>query len=362
MRIAVMAPLVTPIAEPNVGGSQALLADLAVGLAGRGHDVAVYAASGSSIDGVDVVDTGVDPASLAATLFRANREGGAPGDSRAARDAFERSAVLVAGRGADIVHVHAFDGPAVDAAATLPFPIVQVLHLPPVPDVAAAVRRAPERLAVVTVSRWMESAWRAAGIPSTVIPNGVPVERIPWGAEGGREVLFAGRLSPEKGTIEALEIASRAGAPIRVVGGPYDPRYAEAVEAWGDRPGVSLEGPVPRRRLWELMSEARAVLCPVRWDEPFGLVAAESQAAGAPVIGFRRGALEEVVADGVTGALVPEGDLDGAARAVSGAGRFDRSACRRHAEETLDLERTLDGYEELSVRLVETARGVGTGR
>ena len=147
-----------------------------------------------------------------------------------------------------------------------------------------------------------------------------------------------------------------------MVGGPYDPRYAEAVEAWGDRPGVSLEGPVPRRRLWELMSEARAVLCPVRWDEPFGLVAAESQAAGAPVIGFRRGALEEVVADGVTGALVPEGDLDGAARAVSGAGRFDRSACRRHAEETLDLERTLDGYEELSVRLVETARGVGTGR
>jgi len=369
MRIAMVAPLVSPIAEPNVGGSQALLADLAAGLAGRGHDVAVYAASGSRIEGVEVVDTGVDPASLAATLFRA--DGGAatavPGTSgaTAARDAFDRAVALVAGHGADVVHVHAFDAPAVDAAATLPFPVAHVLHLPPTADVAAAVRRAVRGLrplTAVTVSRWMEAAWRAEGVPSTVIRNGVPVGRIPWRVDGGEEVLFAGRLSPEKGAVEALEIAARAGTPIRVVGAPYDPRYAGVVGAWRGRPGVTVEGPVPRRRLWALMSNARAVLCPARWDEPFGLVAAESQAAGTPVIGFRRGALEEVVADGITGSLVADGDLDAAARAVADADRFDRTSCRRHAEQTLDLERTLDGYEGLSVRLAETARGVGTGR
>jgi glycosyltransferase involved in cell wall biosynthesis len=106
------------------------------------------------------------------------------------------------------------------------------------------------------------------------------------------------------------------------------------------------------------MAEAAAVLCPVRWDEPFGLVAAESQATGTPVVGYRRGALPEVVADGVTGALVAEGDVQGAASALAGAPGLDRGAIRRHAEETLGLDAMVDAYERLSVELAaQPARG-----
>jgi glycosyltransferase involved in cell wall biosynthesis len=103
------------------------------------------------------------------------------------------------------------------------------------------------------------------------------------------------------------------------------------------------------------MARARAVLCPVRWDEPFGLVAAEAQAAGTPVIGYRRGALDEVVHDGVTGALVPEGDVGAAARALAEAGSFDRAAIRSHAEEHLGLDAMVDAYERLSLEIVASS-------
>ncbi len=363
MRIAVLAPLVSPIAEPQLGGSQALVADLSRGLAARGHDVVAFAASGSRIDGVEVVDTGVDSASLAGTLFRA--DGARPADSTgpavaAARAAFAHAVDLIASSRPDIVHQHAFDAPAVAAVAESGLPTLQVLHLPPTDAVAAAVRAAaagerPPR--VVTVSRAMRGAWARAEVQAEVVRNGVPVREIPWSDRPGRGALFAGRLSPEKGALDAIEVARRAGVALRIVGQPYDPAHADEVELRASAAGVVVESPVPRRRLWELMAGARAVLCPVRWEEPFGLVAAEAQAAGTPVVGYRRGALEEVVADGRTGALVGDGDVDAAAEALSDAGRFDRRACREHAERHLGLDAMVEAYERLSLEEVAARAG-----
>ncbi|MFL5798164.1 MAG: glycosyltransferase [Actinomycetota bacterium] len=358
MRIAVLAPLVSIIAEPQLGGAQALVADLSRGLAERGHDVQVFAASGSRIDGVEVVDTGVDAASLAGTLFRAG--GGHSADSTgtaaaASRAAFAHAADLIASSRPDVVHQHAFDGPAVAAAARTGLPTLQVLHLPPTEAVAAAVRAAaggerPPR--VVTVSRAMREAWAGAGVEAEVVRNGVPVREIPWSARPGRGALFAGRLSAEKGALDAIAIAGRAGVALRIVGQPYDPAHAEEVAVRAAAAGVVVDPPVPRRRLWELMAGARAVLCPARWEEPFGLVAAEAQAAGTPVVGYRRGALGEVVDDGRTGALVADGAVDAAAEALADAGRFDGRACREHAERHLGLDAMVEAYERLSVEQV----------
>ena len=111
MRIAIVAPLVSAIREPQGGGSQAFVSDLARGLAGRGHDVHVYAAAGSSITGVTVIDTGIDPGSLLATLYRA--AGPAPGDEDAAGRAFARVYASLAQTRYDVVHNHAFDAPAI---------------------------------------------------------------------------------------------------------------------------------------------------------------------------------------------------------------------------------------------------------
>jgi UDP-glucose:tetrahydrobiopterin glucosyltransferase len=340
MRVAVVAPLVTPIGEPQRGGSQAVVADFAAGLTSRGHEVDVFASCGSAIEGVSVVDTGVDSAELESSLYRADRNGARTTEE--SRRAFATVYRLVARGSYDIVHNHAFDAPAIELA---PSPAVHTLHLGPDPVIAQAIERTPGAT-IVCVSEWQRAAWAQH---AEVIRNGVPVDRIPWSERGGDAALYAGRFSPEKGTREAIEIAIAAGVPIVVVGSAYDAEYAEDIRAqFGAQ--VEFRTALPRPELWQLMSESCALLCPVLWDEPFGLTAAEAQAAGTPVIAFRRGALPEVVEDGVTGALVD--DIAAAAHALSNTEAFDRRACRRHATRALSLDATLGAYEKLYQRVV----------
>ncbi len=355
-----MAPLVTAIREPQQGGSQAFVSDLARGLVGRGHDVHVYAASGSQIPGVEVIDTGVDPESLAATFYRAF--GPAGPEPAAATTAFARAYEAVQQVRYDVVHNHAFDVPAVRLATALPAPVVHTLHLPPDEAMAAALRQAAESdrpPTVATVSAFQASAWRRIARVDAILPPYVPTRIIPWSRAPGAGAVFAGRLSPEKGAAEAIDIARAAGVPIDVYGDAYDAGYSR--EQIGPRrawPGVTVHQAVPRTSLWVAMARAAVVLYPVRWDEAFGMAAAEAQACGTPVVAFRRGALSEVIADGVTGFLVPPGDVQAAVDAVGRTAGISRPACRDHAEAHLDLERSLDAHE----RLYRQLASLGTGR
>jgi glycosyltransferase involved in cell wall biosynthesis len=336
VRIAFVAPLVTPIREPQLGGSQVIVADVAAGLTARGHAVDVFAASGSCIKGARVIDTGVDPAALQSSLFRVD---GSSGATDASREAFAKTYELVRDGDYDVVHNHAFDAPAVELASGLP--AVHTLHLGPQEDIARAVNEMGAK--VVCVSESQRTLWERHVSVSGVVRNGVPVERIPFSAEPGQAALYAGRLSPEKGTAEAIEIARGAGVDVVVVGHGYDPDYAASLRS--RYPDVDFRDALPRPALWELMAASSALLCPIAWDEPFGLTAAEAQAAGTPVIGFGRGALPEVVADGATGALV--GSVAQATDALRGVDRFERAACRRHAEKHLSLRAALDAHEKL---------------
>ncbi len=361
MKIAIMAPLVTAIREPQQGGSQAFVSDLARGLTGRGHRVQVYAASGSQIPGVEVIDTGVDPESLAGTLYRAF--GPARPEPAAAEPAFARAYDLVRKNRYDVIHNHAFDPPAVRLATALPAPVVHTLHLPPDGAVAAALRHAARSgwpPTVATVSAFQASTWRQIVHVDAILPPYVPTRAIPWSPVPGKGAIFAGRLSPEKGAAVAIDIARAAGVPIDVYGDAYDADYSR--EQIGPRrawPGVAVHDAVPRTSLWAAMARAAVVLYPVRWDEAFGMAAAEAQACGTPVVAFRRGALGEVIADGVTGFLVPPDDVQAAVDAVGRTAGISRSACRDHAARHLDLEQSLDAHERLYREMV---RPGGRGR
>jgi UDP-glucose:tetrahydrobiopterin glucosyltransferase len=349
MRLAIVAPLVTPIREPQLGGSQAIVADLAAGLQSRGHEVHVYAASGSAIPGVTVVDSGVLASSLAGLLYRHGR---APAiDARAADQAFATVYASIRRGSYDVVHNHAFDPPAIRLASSLRSPVVHTLHLPPDPAIAAALAEARESdnpPTVATVSASAARAWRALASVDVVLPDGVPVDRIPWSPRGGDGVIFAGRFSPEKGAEDAIAIAREAGVRIDLYGEPYDPDYAQVhVLAHRGEAGVSIHGGLVRSELWQRMAQARAVLCPAKWDEPFGMVAAEAQAAGTPVIAYRRGALPEIIIDGRTGFLVRPDDVAAAAGALEAVSRLRREDCREHAVVDLNLDASVAAHERL---------------
>jgi hypothetical protein len=358
MKVALIAPQVTVINEPQRGGSQAFLSDLARGLTRRGHDVHVYAASGSDIPGATVIDTGIDPQTLAATLYRAS--GPAVSDPTVpdpapAQAAFAGVYATVRQTRYDVVHNHAFDAPAITLATGLGAPVVHTLHLPPDQAVTAALRQVGRNggpPAVATVSQSQARAWRRAVRVDAILPPLVPTASIAWSRSAGAGAVFGGRLSPEKGAAQAIDIARAAGVPIDVYGDAYDAGYArEQIGPRRDLPGVTVHPGVPRALLWAAMARAAVVLYPIGWDEPFGMAAAEAQACGTPVVAFARGALGEVIADGRTGFLVPPDDMLAAADAVTRTAGISRPACREHAEAHLDLERSLDAHERLYQRV-----------
>ncbi len=325
----------SPLHEAQLGGAQAFVTDLARALAARGHDITLYCAAGSTVAGLRLVQ--VETADLTAAMVRP--AGGAVRELPALRDAFRRCYRLVAGDAPDVVTQHAFDAEAIEEAAALRLPVTHTLHLTPGSSarVLAAARLSPQPM--VTVSEAAAREWAAHGLHATVVPNGVPdFEARPAAVEPW--AMVAGRVSPEKGTHVAIRAARAAGLRPRVVGSVYDTGYAA-------REGIVSEGVLPRPELWDLMARCAVTLMPVDWEEPFGLVAAESQVAGAPVVAYARGGLVEVVGNRGGGCLVDPGDESAFVAAIGRACRLERAEVRRQARERLLIERCAAGYERV---------------
>jgi glycosyltransferase involved in cell wall biosynthesis len=238
----------------------------------------------------------------------------------------------------DVVSQHGFDAPAFEAGAQGP-PVLHTLHLPPlVPAVVKAVARV-DRANLATVSESCRGSWKHVGVEiERVLRNGVPDLHID-GAPVEQAALVAGRLSPEKGVEHALRAARAVRLAVRVAGAAYDPSYEV------DLSGAEWLGALPRDDLRRLMARSAVTVCAVRWDEPFGLVAAEAQMAGCPVAAYRRGALPEVVDEGVSGFFAEPDDVDGLSEAIRRCLTLDRYAVRASALTRLGLDEALDRYE-----------------
>lgn len=343
MRIALVPSLVSPMRRAEANGPHAVIVDLARGLAARGHAITMFAAAGSVIEGFEVREIPVEPVAQGAQVgARPSR-----GATEALNRAFARLFAELRRDAPDAISQHAFDAPAIELAEGMP--VLHTLHLPPiVPDVVSAARATSAALA--TVSEAARATWRAAGVDDlAVLRNGVP-DYEPLGGAIVPVALIAGRISPEKGTAAAIRVARRAGLAVLVVGDIYDAEYfANDVEPLL-RPGEWI-GPVPRRELSELMARCAVLLMPVRWDEPFGLVAAEAQMAGCPVVAYRRGALPEVVPDRIGGWLVEPDDEEGLVSAVYRARGLDRAAIRSRAVRDLGVRQMVAAYEASLVEI-----------
>jgi glycosyltransferase involved in cell wall biosynthesis len=180
---------------------------------------------------------------------------------------------------------------------------------------------------------------------STVILNGVDTARWRQG-QGGGPAVWSGRLVPEKGPHLAVQAALRAGVPLRLAGPVMDRGYFDEEVRPHLRGDVEYVGHLRTDELVELVGTASASLVTPRWEEPYGLVVAESMACGTPVAGFARGALPEVVTP-QTARLVAPDDIGALAAALQEAVLLDRDAVRAHAVATCSVDVMVDGYEAL---------------
>ena len=364
MRIALVAPLVTPIAQPYAGGAQAMLADLAQGLHHRGHSVTLFAREGSLVPSITIeqiaVPDSVSPASFSEPTQERSTDTGFFAQANIFLDLF--LSIQQRHNEFDIVHAHAFDWPAFTCSVLArDIPVLHTLHLPAVsPEINEALRvlhRRGHPLTLLTVSHACAKTYASYTPIDHVIYNGLDLGTIPFTERvvDDAPLLFAGRITPEKGVEAAIEIAKHAGRHLLLAGGVYDSSYYQErimpmLQQVGGR--VTYLGLLDHSALWQVMGQSLGLLFPIEWDEPFGLTPVEAMATGTPVIAYRRGAVEEIIQHGETGFLVTPGDRAGATAYVKELATLSRMHCRTHVEQHFSLERMLDAYEAVYTSVV----------
>lgn len=253
----------------------------------------------------------------------------------------------------DVIHSH-LETNAFPFARHCPTPVVTTLHgrldVSGIPALMAEFTDIPLVAISNNQRRWFPNAnWAAT------IHHGLDLEQTPFEAKPGDYLAFVGRVAPEKGVRQSIELARRVGMPLRMVAKVYDAaeqaHYKEIVEPAVREGVVEFLGELPPLQRDPVLAGARATLMLGQWPEPFGLVAIESMATGTPVIARRAGALTETVEHGVDGFLID--DLTEAALAVSLVGELDRATIRRRALERFSPQRMVDEYEDVYRSLVE---------
>lgn len=357
MRLVILGPSHHPVAEPFAGGLERFTADLTRGLRSRGHHVELHALAGS--DG-SIADRFHPMPQLPPLSELASGDPNLP-EPQFMHDQFVYLAAL-----RDLVRRDDIDAVLNESLHQLPLafgtvldvPVITTLHTPPFPWMELGAWLAGDSGHFVAVSDALRAQW-ASRVPSRVIHNGVDPALLPL-TPGGPDLAWVGRLTPEKGADLAIGAARRAGRGLRLAGPISDSDWFDAVIRPLLGGSVRYLGPLRRTEVAALYGSSAATLVTPRWEEPFCLVAAESQMCGTPVVGIRRGGLPEVVT-GPGGRLVESGDdvIERLADAVDEAAGVDRALVAGHARRTLHWDHMLDGYEHL---LVELTRGLAKRR
>jgi len=338
MRIAQVAPLFESVPPHLYGGTERVVSYLTEELVRLGHQVTLFA-SGDSVTRARLI-AGRDRA------LRLDPRGGDPVVPHVLM--LER----VCGRRHefDLIHCHV-DYLAYPFARRHRVPTVTTLHgrldLPHLVDVYEEFRDIP----VVSISQAQRAPVPHANWVGTV-HHGLPEHLLAFHAPPGRYLAFLGRASPEKRIDRAIEIARRAGMPIRIAAkvDPVDRQYfAEVVAPLLGQPFVEWLGEIDEAEKGDFLGGATALLFPIDWPEPFGLAMIEALACGTPVVAFRAGSTPEIIESGVTGFVVRS--IAESVEAVRAAARLDRAACRAAFEARFSVARMARDYLAIYERL-----------
>jgi glycosyltransferase involved in cell wall biosynthesis len=341
MRVALIAPPWVPVPPPAYGGTEGIVDLLARGLQEAGQDVLLFTTGDSTC-----------PVPRAWALERA--EGDKIGMTVPELRHLLRAYHVVSDWGPDVVHDHTIAGPLISLQHP-DLPVVTTNHGPFGDELDDIFHAIAGRVPIIAISERQRSL-APPGVPvDHVIHHGLDPEAFPVGKGDGGFALFLGRMTPEKGAHRAARVARAAGARLLIAAKmrePWEHRYfEERVQPVLDD-NVVYVGEADGQEKLELLGSATALLNPIRWPEPFGLVMIESLACGTPVLSFAEGAAPEIIEDGRTGRLCA--DEDEMATALVEVDRLDRHACRQSVEDYFSTRRMvaehLEVYAEAATR------------
>jgi glycosyltransferase involved in cell wall biosynthesis len=345
MRVGIVAPPWVPVPPPAYGGTEAVIDRLARGLVDAGHEVLLWTTGDSTcpVDRRHVLE-----------VAAGDRMGFAAIELRHLIRGYE----ALVEWGADIVHDHTLVGP-VYARRFPDLPVVTTNHGPFDDELADLYRAVGDDVPIIAISH--DQASRATDLPiAAVIHHGLDLDRFPAGDGAGDErgpyLLFLGRMAPEKGARRAALAAKRAGVRLIIAAKMREPWerqfFAEQVEPLLDD-DITYVGEAGNDEKVALLRGATALVNPIRWPEPFGLVMIEALACGTPVLAFREGSAPELVEHGTTGFLCT--DVDDLVVHLAKVGDLDRAACRQQAERRFSTSRMVADHLELYERVIRHA-------
>jgi glycosyltransferase involved in cell wall biosynthesis len=346
MRVAMLAPPWIPVPPPGYGGIEQVIALLAAELTERGNEVTLFAAPGtestarvlSPLEGPhpDEIQLSVYEADHVASTFASVDEADPP---------------------FDVIHDHC-GFTAFAFADRVETPLVHTLHGPFTHETSAFYARHAHKAKAIALSRYQADQAPDGLDVVAVIGNPIVVDDFPFRDEKDDHLLWIGRMNDDKGPQRAIAAAREADAPL-ILAGPVQPGqeefFASEVEPLIDGDGIRYIGEVGEEKL-ELYAGARALLMPIRWAEPFGLVMTEAMACGTPVIAFPEGSAPELVIDGETGFVVD--DEHEMAAAVARLGEIDPARCRESTRERFDVAAVAEAHERAYGAVASGSRAV----
>jgi glycosyltransferase involved in cell wall biosynthesis len=339
MRIAMIAPVWFPVPPVGYGGIELVVALLADGLVDAGHEVTLFASGGSSSKAeiVSPMAEPPDPRELGNAWY----------------DSYHALSSYLQVDGFDVVHDHAgIVGPVCGAMLGGRPPVVHTLHGPWTPQTRLFYSVVGRHVHLVAIS----DAQRADNpeVPYVgTVHNGIDLDVYPFRADKEERLVYIGRSNPDKGPKEAIQIARRAGLPLHMILKRSEVPEREYFEHEIEpllASDIELYENVTHEEKVELLGRSLAMIFPIRWPEPFGLVMVEAMACGTPVVTTNWGAAPELVADGITG-FRRDGDDDLVA-AVGAARELSPARCRARVEELFSAEAMVRGYQQIYEKVV----------
>jgi glycosyltransferase involved in cell wall biosynthesis len=339
MRIAQVAPLSESVPPRLYGGTERVVSWLTEQLIQLGHEVTLFA-SGDSVTNATLV-----PICKQALRLDASCVDPLPYHVLMLEEVFSRNTDF------DLIHFH-LDHLHFPLSRRTPVPCLTTLHgRLDLPDLVPLFKRFHDR-PVVSISDKQRAPLPWLNWVGTV-PHGLPAGSLSLHSRPGSYLAFLGRVAPEKGLDQAIEISRRAGIPLRIaakIDRADREYYLEKIKPLLSSPLIQFVGEIGNREKDEFLGNASALLFPIQWPEPFGLVMIEAMACGTPVIAYPFGSVPEVIRDGVNGFLVS--GIDEAVQAIERLPHLDRRAIRRHFELNFTADRMAAKYLAIYQKLI----------
>ncbi|OGU00446.1 MAG: glycosyl transferase [Geobacteraceae bacterium GWC2_48_7] len=343
MRIAQVSPLYEQVPPRLYGGTERIVSYLTEELVQQGHDVTLFA-SGDSITTATLVPCCKNSLRLDKTCFDP-----IPHHLLMLEQVFRMSSQF------DMIHFHT-DYFHYSASRHYKFNHVATLHgRLDIPDLVPLYREYSE-VPVISISDSQRAPLPWLNWQGTV-HHGIPADLLPFNPVGGDYLAFLGRISPEKGLDSAISIARSSGINLKIAAkiDKIDQDYFDnKIKGLIDGQLVEYVGEICENEKKNFLGNALALIFPINWEEPFGLVMIESMSCGTPVIAFPRGSVPEIVKNGISGFIV--GDINEAVQAVEAVATLSRQGCRRYFEENFVADIMAGNYLAIYERMITAAK------